>query len=333
LVTGTPKIVVVTPVKNEAWILDRFLTVTSQFADHIIIADQLSTDGSLEIYPKYPKVHVIMNDSGAYDESSRQLLLLNEARNVVPTPRIILGLDADEILAADAVQKPGWQAMLAAKPGTVVWFEKPDLYGSTEQCIRHSSLTPLGYVDDGAVHRPKKIHSLRIPMPDYANNLEIDDVKVLHYAWLQFDRFRARQRYYSVLENVMCTSPRFMTRRRVYGSNRDWLEGKALDAVPPSWFASWAELGLDMNLRVHQEYYWHDYEILKMFAKYGAKKFWLDDIWDIDWEKCRQYHIGIASNNAPDGGIEAPPLLLQRLLSRVDPAYVKVLNYLQRVRQ
>ncbi|WP_260675883.1 MULTISPECIES: hypothetical protein [Nostocales] len=35
------KIVVMTPVKNEAWIVDRFLSVTSQFADYIIIAEYI----------------------------------------------------------------------------------------------------------------------------------------------------------------------------------------------------------------------------------------------------------------------------------------------------
>ena len=45
-----PKIIVVTPIKNEDWILDRFLSVTSQFADLIIIADQNSTDKSMSYF-------------------------------------------------------------------------------------------------------------------------------------------------------------------------------------------------------------------------------------------------------------------------------------------
>jgi hypothetical protein len=40
------KIIGVTPVKNEEWLLERFLAVTSRFADHINVADQQSTDGS-----------------------------------------------------------------------------------------------------------------------------------------------------------------------------------------------------------------------------------------------------------------------------------------------
>lgn len=40
-----PIINYLTPVRNEVWILDRFLKAASFWADHIIIADQMSTDG------------------------------------------------------------------------------------------------------------------------------------------------------------------------------------------------------------------------------------------------------------------------------------------------
>jgi glycosyltransferase involved in cell wall biosynthesis len=99
-----PKIVVITPVKNEAWILDRFLAVTSQFADCIIIADQNSTDGSLTIYKNYPKVILIQNESEQFNEAERQILLIQKARELVPEHKILLALDADEILAASATK-------------------------------------------------------------------------------------------------------------------------------------------------------------------------------------------------------------------------------------
>ena len=93
-ITVKPKIIVVTPVKNEDWILDRFLSVTSQFADLIIIADQNSTDKSIEICQRYPKVKLIQNNSEQYDEASRQILLLQTARELVPEHKIILALGA-----------------------------------------------------------------------------------------------------------------------------------------------------------------------------------------------------------------------------------------------
>ena len=55
-------IVVITPVKNEDWIIEIFLKVTSTFADLIIIADQYSSDASREIAASFKKVVLIEND-------------------------------------------------------------------------------------------------------------------------------------------------------------------------------------------------------------------------------------------------------------------------------
>ena len=50
-----PKLIVITPVKNESWILEKFLTFTSLWADYIIIADQNSTDNSIEDFINWYK--------------------------------------------------------------------------------------------------------------------------------------------------------------------------------------------------------------------------------------------------------------------------------------
>src|SRR5215212_1735798 len=101
--SSRPAIVVLTPLKNDAWILRRFLEVTSVFADRIIIADQGSTDGGREICAEFEKVTVVDNPSSVYDEGERQQLLIGAARELVPLPRILIALDADEILTAGSM--------------------------------------------------------------------------------------------------------------------------------------------------------------------------------------------------------------------------------------
>ena len=130
-------VVVVTPVKNEELFLDRFLSVANQFAELVIIADQHSTDESRDVCRKFDRVVVIDNDNPDYDEASRQALLLTEARKRIPGPKVLLALDADEVVAADAMSSAGWGAMVHARPGTVLSFEKPDLYESTRNCLRY----------------------------------------------------------------------------------------------------------------------------------------------------------------------------------------------------
>ncbi|MFX4883847.1 glycosyltransferase family 2 protein, partial [Acinetobacter baumannii] len=75
------KIIVLTPIKNEAWILKTFLEVTSFFADHIIIADQGSTDESRDIALSFEKVILIPNNDTRFNEVTRQQLLINYCRS------------------------------------------------------------------------------------------------------------------------------------------------------------------------------------------------------------------------------------------------------------
>ena len=77
----TPQIICLTPVKNEAWILERFLECASLWADQIIIADQGSDDGSREIARSFNKVQLIENSAKVFNEPERQKLLIEAARS------------------------------------------------------------------------------------------------------------------------------------------------------------------------------------------------------------------------------------------------------------
>jgi glycosyltransferase involved in cell wall biosynthesis len=326
----TPKIVVITPVKNEDWILDRFLAVTSQFADHIIIANQNSTDQSVAICKRYPKVTVIENKSEKFNEAERQILLIQTARNLVPEHKILLALDADEILAASATKTLGWQSMLKAKPGTVLCFEKPDLYLRPNQCIRYDIPWPLGYVDDGVEHQATQIHSIRIPMPDYAPRLYIHDVKILHYSGVRPAAAQAaKYRMYSVLENVLSTGfP--LTRRGKYDlqmifTNLKWRASPSLS----EWFVAWEEIGIDMHTIIDQKYAWQDFEVLRYFHKYGLRRFWIDDIWEFDWEACRLYAKSLGMNNIPDYEIKPPPRSMRAIIRNLTDVYMGTRKFIK----
>ena len=315
----TTQIVVVTPVRNEARILNRFLSVTSQFADLIIVADQNSTDGSRAIYPLFPKVVMVENPSVGYDEAERQLLLLAEARKRVPGRRLILALDADELLAADAVARPGWETALNADPGTVVCFEKPDILSPPDRCIRYTRPWPLGYLDDGAAHAPRQIHSIRIPRPAGAPRLNVYDVKVLHFGQSQPDVQRAKMRLYAVIEATQGLA-RLHNRRSAYAADRDFAAGHTVSPVCPEWFAGWESLGIDMLSSLSKRFYWQDFEVLRYFASHGTRQYWFDDIWDFDWEACREYGRQVGLEGLPIAPIRPPPSSVSMLMRTFDRA-------------
>lgn len=298
-----PAIVVMTPLKNDAWILRRFLEVTSTFADHILIADQGSTDGGLEICAQFPKVTVLDNSASDYDEASRQQMLIAAARERFPLPRILLALDSDEILAADAPDSAGWQTMLNAAPGTVLLFEKPNLYLSPERVERAPLDFPGGFVDDGvAIHSATRVHSPRVPMPPDAPRLSLGDVKILHYALTRPQAQKAKIRMYVVMENLMGTKSLY-TRRRYYWRNKVLSAKGPVEPTPREWFTQWEARGIDMTTILDEQPYWQDTATLDLLISHGARRFWWDDIWEKDWNR-------FLAESGRTGRIDSPPRLL-----------------------
>ena len=95
--SSDPALICLTPVRNEAWILDRFLRCARLWADHIVVVDHCSTDGSREIAREFPKVTLVEYDETSFDEPERRRLLIETARSLEPDrQRILLALDADE---------------------------------------------------------------------------------------------------------------------------------------------------------------------------------------------------------------------------------------------
>lgn len=324
-----PKIIVITPVKNEEWILDRFLQVTTQFADHVIIADQLSTDRSPEICRQYSKVTLIENNSKKYDESQRQLLLIQKARELVPGQKILLALDADEIMAANAPTTVSWQTMLAAKPGTIFYFQKQDLYPTPEHYITYQQFFPLGYMDDSAEHVPKKIHSTRIPTPDTSQRLYFSEIKILHYTWTRPECELAKKRMYSLIENISKTK-NLAQRRQAYSVKNTYMKSnKKLLATPTEWFKKWEDLGIDMRTITHYKYYWQDIEVLRLFCEHGTRRFWSEPIWYFNWEACRIYAEKQGYTDIFKKEVNKPPYFLKINLLFLDFFYKKLQKILR----
>lgn len=303
------KIVVLTPVKNEAWILPRFLATTSLWADHIVICDQHSTDGSRDLYGAYGKVDVIDNDGVGFDEAHRQDLMLAHARERYGTGNVLIALDADEILAANATETLGWQTMLAAPAGTVLVFEAPTFYQSPYRVLRYyQPRGRFGFVDDGTTqHDASIVHGKRVPQPYNPAYMYVHDVKVMHYSMTRPLAQAAKMRFYAALENAKGTRPWFRRRLWYRPGAEAYTTGDAYEDTPREWFAAYEARGIDMTTIVDREFTWQDEEVARLIREHGARRFHKDPIWAGEWIE----HVRRTSD--PDFDPPRPSRTVERL--------------------
>jgi len=95
------KTIVLIPVKNEDWIIKNTLTNITPYVDLVIIADQKSTDKTVEICKKFSKVKIIDNPYVGHSNKVRWLLLEEARKNGYNN--LIICLDADEIISPQGI--------------------------------------------------------------------------------------------------------------------------------------------------------------------------------------------------------------------------------------
>jgi glycosyltransferase involved in cell wall biosynthesis len=277
-----PTVICVTPVKNEAWIMERFLACASTWADHIVIADQGSTDGTRAIAAACPKVHLVDFPSEAFDEPQRRRALLEAARRI-PGPRLIVSLDADEILSANWETSPEWATVLRAAPGTVVAFRLVNIAGDLESGWTIDWNFFFAYMDDGAMNEGEDIHPPRLPMPPDAPRLLLRDIRVLHYAMADLGRYDSRQRWYQCYEILRNKPRRNVALYRMYHHH----EAPTVPRLPlrPEWTDGYKRRGIDVTSIVRESAFRWDRLVLGFFEEHGTRRFRRINIWRPDWTR------------------------------------------------
>lgn len=276
-----PTIICLTPVKNEAWILDRFLQCASVWADYIIIADQCSDDGSREIALNYSKVILLNNQTEGFNEHVRQALLLKAARELAG-PRLLVTLDADEILSASWMSSVEWQEMLEAPAGTVGTLRLANIHPDFRSYWEPRHDFPRIFMDDGTSYQGTDMHGVRLPRPPNAPTIHLKDIKMLHYQYASWKRMESKHRWYQCWERLNHPERRPIDIYRQYHHMYAIPEDK-FKPLPHEWFVGYEEQGIDMTSVKEQPVYWWDHEVLGWYEKHGAAHFRREAVWDIDW--------------------------------------------------
>lgn len=315
--------IVMTPTRNEAWVIRAFLESTTRWADYVIICDQMSTDGTREIVAQYAQqslvashldakrlddshldathlgkkhhceVIMIDNMNPEFNEAERQRILVAKAREVAAGRDTLLwGLDADEILAANAFDSEDWQRILNSKPGAVFWFQWAQLMHDRYHYFDHHNFYPWLFHDDGITPHAcqvRAMHSMRIPYPsDERDMTYVEGFRVLHLGPAPLNRVRAKERFYmfvdwQVNKRSTCTLYRSYVDDNAYPNEQFEL--------PEEWIYTQDKDGWSLweNVQLDEPHCWMDDYIYERLDKYPMRTLAKLPVWTPEFMS--YYHI------------------------------------------
>ena len=278
-----PTIICLTPIRNEAWILDKFLQTTSLWADYIILSDQISTDGSQEIARKYPKVILIENkEQKDFSEYGLRKPLIDEARKI-EGPRLLISLDADEVFTPN-FNSSEWETIKSLPLGTIVKFPWINIYPGFESYWSIGSNIPVGYLDDGAEFKSGLIHACRLFDPnEYTLNTYVcQQIKILHLQYLDWYRMETKHLWYQCFERINYPNKSAVDIYRQY-HHMDNLQKDRFTKVPNEWISGYEKFNINITSVVFETKLMWEERILTYFQEYGTQYFKKLDIWKTNW--------------------------------------------------
>src|SRR5262245_50747701 len=148
-----------------------------------------------------PGVDVVINDSPKFDEAHRQQLLLKRAREI-DGKRVLIALDADEALSSNCLRSDEWRQILDARPGTLLRFRWVNILPGFQQAWIPHGHRVFGFVDDGSEHNAVRIHSTRVPQPPDAPVIDLQDITILHFQYVVWERAVRKWQWYQVWEHA-----------------------------------------------------------------------------------------------------------------------------------
>jgi hypothetical protein len=227
-------------------------------------------------------VQAVVNGCTTYDETYRQRLLLQHSRNITGK-RILVALDADEALSSNVTKSAEWERIAEARPGTVLRFRWVNILPGFKKAWVPPEPIACGFIDDGCEHTGMKIHSPRVPWPANAQVIDLDEIVVLHFQYVAWDRMIAKHRWYQAWEHLkhqqkapLCI---FREYNHMYGS---W-DKSEIHPMKPEWLEGYDRAGIDFRSLQSEAVTWWDREVLQMLREHGPERFRKLAIWDKDW--------------------------------------------------
>ena len=281
-------IICLTPVRNEEWILDRFLKCASLWADRIIVSDQDSTDNTSGIAINYPKVKLIRNKFSDYNEWEIRKITYDEARKI-EGKRLLIALDADEVFTPEIFESNVWEKILSAQPGTVIKSKFVNLMPDLKHYWVGPIDLPWGFMDDGSLYNADKIHTNRMIYPENAKELILSDLKVMHFQYTDWERMESKHRWYQCWERINNQEKSQLEIYRSYHHMHS-VKDEDIKVMPDNWMQHYLNMNIDLKkINKTENYYW-DKQVLDYIESFSAGFFSKIAIWDVAWDKKAKHY-------------------------------------------
>jgi hypothetical protein len=287
------KVICLTPCRNENWIIDIHLNAASQWADHIIVGDQISDDGTRETVRRYPKACLVDNGGDGYDEGERHRVVFEAAR-LIPGRKILLAIDSDELLSANWIDNGEWEKLMRLPEGTAIYARWANILPGFKTWFAMGGPFVIGYVDDGKIsYSPGKFHVPRLAVPPDAPRFVLDGIRLLHFQYADQARSESKNRAYQVQEWAL--SPHRPVRLFRRFNPMAGIAPAHVHAVLTNWIDGFAQQGIEWRaIHIDGAYRWDPIVVNELISR-GTRFFRKLDIWDVDWQELASLH-GINTN-------------------------------------
>jgi hypothetical protein len=140
------------------------------------------------------------------------------------------------------------------------------------------------FVDDGSSFNAHDMHGPRLPLAKAGATVDLDGPKVIHLQYLDWERMRAKQRWYQAQERIEHPRKRPIQIYRQY-HHMDAISPTERHPLHQEWFAGYtSDGGIDLLAVDPQDAYPTDERVLDLFREHGVERFRRVDLWDGGWE-------------------------------------------------
>lgn len=281
-----PLLILISSNRNYGWVVPAFLKANARWADYIVITDQMSTDGSREMYAKCneeygtEKVIVVDDKDMQFKEYTRAKVAFEKGREIAAgRDAIYFALDIDEVLPANWMNTEDGKRILHSKPGDMfglLWADlRPDRRTYTTDTWQYKVF------HDNGVEWPECNVELHVPHLPYSS-YDIEPTRIVDFPNMHFGgRYNEKWRHFK-----MC-----------YLQMLDIHQKRAKSVV--AIYRSYQNKGTIPDLKeLKKEWFWDDFDIFEyidltvppisialmkeLIKEDGIKRYRGIDIWDKD---------------------------------------------------